>query len=326
MNSKTVKILATIIICAVIIGISAFTVGFLIKNRAEKNSKIVSSSFIGYDFARAVVGDSSQVSMLLKPGAEMHDYEPTPDNIKKLKESDLFIYIGGESEHWIENLIANNEISANKTLRLMDLVETKTENHTHEDEDHTHDDENHTHEHEDHTHDDEHIWTSPLNAIKLIDGIKNKLSELYPEKSIEFKENATTYNERLHTVDQKIRSIVANSNKKELVFADRFPFRYFADEYGLEYTAAFPGCSEQTEASSSTIAHLINKIKTKDIKVVLKIELTNDKLAQIIANETGAKILELDSAHNISQTDFDKGVTYADIMEKNIKVLEEALE
>ena len=340
MKSIIVKIISAIAICAVIIGVSTLAVILLAKNRSQQNAKIISSSFAGYDFARAVTGDPSQVSMLLKPGAEMHSYEPTPDDIKKLKESALFIYIGSESEHWIEDLVANNEIPADKTLRLMDLVETKLEdhshgdedyaheekNHTHNDKDHAHGDEDHTHDDGGHTHDDEHIWTNPVNAMKLVEGIKNRLSELAPERSSEYNKNATAYNERLSVIDQKIRDVVADSDKKELIFADRFPFRYLVDEYGLKYTAAFPGCSEQTEASSNTIARLIDKIKSSNIKVILKIELTSDKLAKIIANETGAKILELNAAHNISQKDFDKGVTYADIMEKNIKVLKEASE
>ncbi|MBR3323028.1 zinc ABC transporter substrate-binding protein, partial [Candidatus Saccharibacteria bacterium] len=287
-------------------------------------------NFIGYDFARAVTGDKTKVAMLLKPGVEMHDFEPTPEDIINIKKADLFIYVGGESDEWVEDLLKDNEISEDKTLRLMDLVEVKEEELSEGMEEHGHESEEapgeHKHEHnEDKAEHDEHIWTSPINAIKLVNGIKDKLSNIYPENGTIYAKNADAYTSHLSNIDQRIRDIIANSHKKELIFGDRFPFRYFVDEYGLDYYAAFPGCSEQTEASSKTIAFLINKAKSDNIKTILKIELTSDSLAKSIANEAGAKVMTLSAAHNISSVDFDKGITYADIMEDNIEVLKEAL-
>ena len=300
---------------------------------------VLSTNFIGYDLARAVVGDTGvEVSMLLKPGAEMHDFEPTPEDIIKIREADLFIYVGGESDEWVEELLSDNEISKDKVLRLMDLVEVKEEElvegmeEGHEDEEgHEHADGEHVDEegHEDTDGEveyDEHVWTSPVNAMRMVDGVREKLVMTYPEKREAFERNAEEYNARLMDVDRKIREVVAESARKELIFGDRFPFRYFVDEYGLDYYAAFPGCSEQTEASSQTIAFLINKAKADEVKVILKNELTSDKLAQTIADEVGAKVLTLNAAHNISQEDFERGVTYAEIMEGNIEVLREALE
>ncbi len=320
MKNKASKLIGGILAIALILGVSIFTVIKL--SQSKKTASIISSSFVGYDFARAVTGDNSEVTMLIKPGSEMHDFEPTPEDIINIKNADLFIYVGGESDEWVEDLLKDNEIPEEKTLRLMDLVEIKEEELSEGMEEHEHE---HEHHHEEEVEYDEHIWTSPVNAIKLVDGVKDKLSKIYPENKDVYAKNADTYTSRLSEIDQKIRNVVSSSNKKELIFGDRFPFRYFVDEYGLNYYAAFPGCSEQTEASSKTIAFLINKVKSDNVKVVLKIELTSDKLAKSIADETNAKVMTLNAAHNISSEDFEKGVTYADIMESNVEVLKEAL-
>ena len=345
-KNKSIRAISGIIAIILILSISIFVITKLSNNK--KTVSIIASNFISYDFARAVTGDKSEVAMLLKPGVEMHNYEPTPEDIINIKNADLFIHVGGESDEWVENLLEENEIPEEKTMRLMDLVEIKEEElsegmeeheHKHEHEHESkefHEEHKHEHEskepheeherhHEEETEYDEHIWTSPVNAIKIVTGIKNKLSIIYPENENVYIKNADAYISRLSDIDQKIRDVVANSNKKELIFGDRFPFRYFVDEYGLNYYAAFPGCSEQTEASSKTIAFLINKAKSDNIKTILKIELTSDKLAKSIADEAGAKVMTLSAAHNISSEDFEKGMTYADIMESNIKVLKEAL-
>ncbi len=325
MKNKMLKTIGGVLAIAVILGASIFAIAKLSQNKTTAN--VISSSFIGYDFTRAVAGDNAGISMLLKPGAEMHSFEPTPEDIINIKNADLFIYVGGESDEWVEDLLKDNEITEAKTLRLMDLVEVKEEELSEGMEEHEHEsEEEHEHHHdEEEVEYDEHIWTSPVNAIKLVNGIKEKLSKIHPENKDAYVKNAENYTARLSSIDQKIRSVVANGNKKELIFGDRFPFRYFVDEYGLSYYAAFPGCSDQTEASSKTVAFLINKAKADDIKTILKIELTSDKLAKNIADEAGAKVLTLNAAHNISSEDFNKGVTYVDIMENNVKVLKEAL-
>ena len=330
------RAVCAILIVGLVVGAAAVGIWKLAGNqKSGEEVDVLTTNFIGYDLARAVVGDAGvEVSMLLKPGAEMHDFEPTPEDIIKIREADLFIYVGGESDEWVEEMLVDNEISEEKVLRLMDLVEVKEEElvegmeegHGHEyvDEEHV-DGEGHE-DTDGEVEYDEHVWTSPVNAVKMVDGVREKLATIYPEKAETFERNAEEYNARLMDIDRKIREVVAEGARKELIFGDRFPFRYFVDEYGLDYYAAFPGCSEQTEASSQTIAFLIDKAKTEGVKVILKIELTSDKLAQTIADEAGAKVMTLNAAHNISQEDFERGVTYAEIMEGNLEVLREALE
>lgn len=313
---RSSKIILTSVIILTLIIIGIFSLSRL--RSLKSPASIISTTFPGYDFARAVTGDSTKLKMLVSPGTEIHNFEPTPQDIIDINNSDLFIYVGGESDEWVERLLENNEIPTDKTLRLMDIIKPLEEEHVEGmEEEHNHD------HHEDEY--DEHIWTSPVNAAKIVKAIKDKLTKIYPSEAVLYQKNAEAYVNRLFSIDYQIRGIINNSNKKELIFGDRFPFRYFSNEYGLDYFAAFPGCSEQTEASSNTIAFLIDKVKADDIKVVLKIELTDGKLANTIAEATGAKVLELNSAHNISLSDFDSGLTYTDIMEQNLKVLEEAL-
>ena len=320
-KNNILRTVCAILVVGLIVGAIAIGIWKLAGNRKSgEEVDVLATNFIGYDLARAVVGDTGvKVSMLLKPGAEMHDFEPTPEDIIKIREADLFIYVGGESDEWVEELLDNNEIPEEKVLRLMDLVDVKEEELV----------EGMEEEHEDvdgEVEYDEHVWTSPVNAMKMVDGVREKMATIYPEKAEAFARNAEEYNARLMDIDRKIREVVAEGARKELIFGDRFPFRYFVDEYGLDYYAAFPGCSEQTEASSQTIAYLIDKAKTEGVKVILKIELTSDKLAQTIADEAGAKVMTLNAAHNISQEDFERGVTYAEIMEGNLEALREALE
>lgn len=279
------------------------------------NARIIATNFIGYDLARAVTGDASEVAMLLSPGADAHDYDPTPADIINIEQCELFIYVGGESDAWVTDLLQNNEISPNKTLRLMDYVDLKLE-------DDAHSVEVASNEHVDEY--DEHIWTSPTNVLRLIAAVEAKLAELDPARSATYEANAAAYATKFAAFDHELKEI-SSSTRYELIFADRFPFRYLVDEYGLDYLAAFPGCSEQTEASSATIARLIDEVQRTGTTTVLKLELTSDSLARAIAEATGATILELHSGHNISQSDFTAGITYADIMANNLNVLRKAL-
>lgn len=304
-----------IVIVAVILVVVAAVL--VLWPRSDYSSgRIISTSFAGYDFARAVTGSSDDVRMLLKPGADMHDYEPTPQDIIDIQKSQLFIYIGGESEEWVERLLKDNEISSDKTLRLMDFVELKNEEIKEgmQVEEEGEDEE-----------DDEHIWTSPKNAIRLVNAIRDKLTSINYGDAGKLDEHAKAYTNRLSEIDQKLSDIIAKAARKELIFGDRFPFRYFVDEYKLNYYAAFPGCAEQTEASSQTLAFLIKKVRETGAKAIFKIELSSGKLAETIAEATGAKVYTLNAAHNISESDFNSGKTYADIMTENAKVLEEAL-
>lgn len=310
---RSIKIISALVVTLVAsLGMIAFLTH---KNTEDKKFSIITTNFPAYDFARAVAGDQAQIKMLLKPGVDMHSYEPSPEDIIDIENCSLFIYTGGESDKWVEGILENTRNT--NTLRMMDVVkpveEETVEGMESEEEDKAE------------VEYDEHVWTSLRNTQLIIDAIQNKLSEIHPDERASFAQNSASYKTRLADLDQKFQSIVNNSSRRTLVFGDRFPLRYFVDDYNLEYFAAFPGCSEQNEASSKTISYLVNKIKTEKIPVVLKIELTSDSIAQTIANETGAKVLVFSAAHNISAEDFENGRTYADIVETNLAVLEEAL-
>lgn len=280
---------------------------------------ILTSNFPSCDFARAITKNvpNTSVEMLLKPGTEMHNYEPTPKDIIKISKSDIFIYVGGESDEWINDLLDSIDTKKVKIIKLMDLVdivEEETVEGMQEEEE------------EEAKEYDEHVWTSPRNAIKIINSLKDEIIKLDENNIHLYEDNSTKYISELELIDREIRNIVDNSSRKELIFADRFPFRYFVDEYNLKYYAAFPGCSSETEASSKTISFLINKVKEDNIPVILTIEFSNKKIANTISNETGAIVLELNSAHNISEEDFNNGKTYLDIMRDNVNTLMEALQ
>ncbi|MDO5481334.1 MAG: metal ABC transporter substrate-binding protein [Candidatus Saccharibacteria bacterium] len=312
---KSIKmIIALIIFLLAGVGITV-----MVSNNRNNTEKItiIATNFPAYDFARAVAGETAEIKMLINPGVEMHDFEPTPGDIIDIKNSELFIYTGGESDEWIEDILG--DINANKTrlFRMMDAVKIVEEEAIEGMEDA---------EESGETEYDEHIWTSLRNAEKIVDRIKDELIEISPENKSVFEENAKNYTEKLAELDSEFQEIVANGKRDVIVFGDRFPFRYFVDDYGLDYFAAFPGCSEQTEASNKTIAFLVDKIKTEKIPVVFKVEMSSGKIAETIANETGAEILTFNSAHNISAEDFKSGLTYAKIMKNNTEVLQKALE
>lgn len=326
------KVLKLMVVAIMVFGI----VGLTGCNKNNKNDKltIISTSFPGYDFARAITKDSDnvEVKMLLKPGAESHDFEPTPQDIKDIKNSDIFIYVGGDSDEWIHDLLDNIDTDKTKVVRLMDLVDVVEEEHVEgmEEHEHHHEEEEEEEEHEHHHEEeeveyDEHVWTSPNNAITITNKLKDEVIKIDKDNKELYEKNASNYVNELTDIDNEIKDIVKNGKRKEIIFGDRFPLRYFVACYGLSYYAAFPGCSEQTEASAKTISFLINRVKEDKIPVVFHIELSSGKIANAISKETGAKVLEFKTAHNISQKDFDAGVTYVDIMRDNIKALKEAL-
>lgn len=316
------KIIKEIMIVVLLVPIFLMISGCSVNNNKSDKITIVSTNFPGYDFARAVGTDNIDLTMLLKPGSESHSYDPTPKDRIKIENSDIFIYTGGESDEWIKNILESIDTSNMKIIRMMDLVEIKEEEivegmQTEEEHDHEHD-----HDEKEY---DEHVWTSPVNAKKIVEIIKDTLIEIDTENKEKYQNNENKYIEKLDQIDSQIKDIVSSAKRTELVFADRFPFRYFVDEYSLTYKAAFPGCSSDTEASAKTIAYLINKIKKDNIPVVFYLELSNQKIADILVEETNAKKLEFHSAHNITKKEFDSGITYVDIMNKNIINLKEAL-
>ena len=267
---------------------------------------------------------------------ETHSYEPTPQDILKIQNCDLFIYVGGENDEWVEDILDSIDTEHIRLLRLIDCVDTVNEEHVEgmkEERGHEHEEEEeHEHEHGEEEHEthetltpDEHVWTSPKNAIAIVEQIADVLGELDPEQTAVYEENEKAYVSLLEELDDEFREVVSSAKRDVLLFGDRFPFRYFADEYGLKYYAAFPGCASDTEPSAATMAFLINKAKEEQIPVILKMELSNENIANAIAETTHAKVKTFYSCHNLTAKEFADGETYLSMMKKNVETLKEAL-
>ena len=344
---KNLKKLWAIFGLVLVVGLLAF----LVLNREkfeQKKYSVVSTSFPGYDFARAVTKNTNiSTKMLVKPGAETHTYEPTPQDIIDIKNADMFIYVGGDSDTWVKKILKDVDTKKTHVVKLVDLVSTVEEeivegmededehdhehDHDHDDHDHDHDhNHDHKHDHDGHDHDDhdeeegaeidEHVWTSPKKAMEIVKKIAKVASEIDTAEKNKIDDNAEKYVAEIAAVDKDLHQVI-DGKISEIVVADRFPFRYFADEFGLKYAAAFSGCSEQTEASAKTISFLINKVKQDKVKKIYKIELSNGKIAETVSKDTGVEVLELHSAHNVTAEDFSKGVTYVDLMKRNLAAL-----
>lgn len=288
-------------------------------NTDDGRLNIVASNFPAYDFAREICGESAHITLLIKPGAELHSYEPSPKDIIKLQSCDLFICNGGESEAWIEELLESGELNYTNILRMMDCVSAVEES----------DEGIYGHEHE---HDDgetaeldEHVWTSPVNAQLIVSAITQKLCELAPDCAEEFSVRSEAYTAQLMELDSQFRAAVKDAKRTTLVFADRFPMRYFTLEYGLDYAAAFPGCATETEPSAKMVAYLIDKVREEDIPAVLYLEFSNERMADVICEDTGCTKLPFYSVHNITAEQFEDGVGYLELMRINLRSLTEAL-
>lgn len=316
-------------ICIVLVVLCVFVVTFsgCTNNKEEENLSgeklsIITTIFPQYDFARAIGGDKVDVKMLLSPGVESHGFEPTLQDISNIGKSDLFIYVGGESDEWVNNVLDTVKDKNVKTIALVDTVETVEEELVEGMEEHEHEEEE---EHEEEPEIDEHVWTSPKNAIKIVNKICETLSEIDSENAEYYKNNADNYIKELEKIDSDLIEIVQNARIKTLVFAERFPFRYLAEHYGLKYYAAFPGCSSNSEPSLATINLLVEKVKEENVSKVFYIEFSNGAVADTICQMTGATKAELHSCHNVSKEDFNNGVTYIDLMKRNVETLREAL-
>jgi zinc transport system substrate-binding protein len=296
--------------------------------REEGKLTVTATIFAPYDFTRTVAGDRINLSMMLPPGAESHSFEPTPRDIINIQNSGVFIYIGGESDAWVDRILDSLETRGMKIARLMDVVDVVEEEIVEGMQDEEKEEAAAAFEAigvEAEPEYDEHIWTSPLNAIRMVRAITDALCEKDAANAPYFRQNRDAYIATLTGLDAAFQSVVDAAARKTFVFGDRFPFRYFADRYGLSYFAAFPGCSTETEPSAATVAFLIDKIRAEHIPVVFHIELSNERMADTIAEETGAKKRLLHAAHNISKRDFDRGATYLELMTANVDALREAL-
>lgn len=306
---------------------------------ADSKISVTTTTFPSYDFARQIAGDKINLTMLLPPGAESHSFEPSPRDIITIQNSDIFIHVGGAGDAWVDRILRSMNTKNKKILAMMDSVDVVEEEIVEgmENEEEPHERgryiarffawltgrsrQNQTQEVEY----DEHVWTSPRNAILIVQSITNLLCEADPANAGFYRQNASAYIEALNELDATFREIVAEARRRTIVFGDRFPFRYFADAYGLQYFAAFSGCSTETEANAATVSFLIDKIRSEQIPIVFHIELSNERMADTISTETGARKLLLHACHNVSKRDFEAGLGYLDFMRRNTENLRQAL-
>jgi zinc transport system substrate-binding protein len=283
---------------------------------------IVSAVFPSYDFARQITaGTDANVELLLKPGEEVHSFDPTSRDIIRIQNADLFLYVGGENDVWVENVLSGFDKNVN-TFRMMDYVslyEEELVEGMQAEEAKSGSTENTTPEW------DEHVWTAPVNAIAIVRAMTDELSAIDPANANVYRSNSDAYTAKLEALDQSIRDVVNAASRKTVVFADRFPIRYFVEEFGLEYYAAFPGCTAEAEPSAATIAVLIDRVKAEKIPVVFYIEMSNQEMADTVIEATGAKKLLFHSCHNVTKAEFENGSTYLSLMQNNVSALKQAL-
>lgn len=293
-----------IIICLLCVLLLCGCAGTGDTKQSEKLT-IVTTIFPLYDFARAIGGENISVKMLIKPGAEVHSYDPLPSDMRAVYDSDLFLYIGGESDKWVNNLIDGTKANS---LALIDTIEH-----------------NHQHTHHGHNHADEHIWTSPDNAVLMLKEICESMIEIDGKNADIYTKNCDEYIKEINLASKEISNTVSQYKNPFILVADRFPFSFFAKQYGIEYEAAFDGCAVSTDISLKTMSRLTETIKQNKIKTVFCTELSSKNIANALKEELGVQIIELHSAHNVTLDDFVNGITYADIMRRNNSALERGL-
>ena len=317
---------------------------------ANKKFSVVCTIFPEYDWIRQLVGDKKdnyEITYLLDKGVDLHSYQPTAEDIAKIANCDLFVYVGGESDGWVDDALKE---SKNDKMQVVNLLETLGKNvkpeevvegmqeedeHDHDHDDKDHDDKDHDHEDADHDHDheeeteyDEHVWLSLRNATVLVNTLAEKLQIIDPENKDYYATTAADYTAKLGDLDSRYLATIKKAKVKTVLFGDRFPFRYLVDDYGLKYYAAFVGCSAETEASFETVAFLAKKTDDLKLKSVLVIENSDQKIAKKIVETTKDKsqnIVVLNSMQSITNEDIANGATYLSIMESNLKALASAL-
>lgn len=289
--------------------------------------KIVTTIFPEYDWVRQIAGDqisNMELTMLLDNGVDLHNYQPTADDIMKISDCDIFVYVGGESDEWVEDALKE---AVNKDMQVINLLEVLGDSVKTEEMVEGMQETEHDHEHEEEA--DEHVWLSLKNAQTLSNAIASALETADPANKETYAANAASYVEKLAALDTQYQEVVDIASQKTLLFGDRFPFRYLVDDYGLSYYAAFAGCSAESEASFETISFLAQKVDELGLKNVLTIEKSDQKITKTIIENTRDKnqnILTLDSMQSTTSDDVANGTTYLSVMENNLSVLKEALQ
>ena len=318
--------------------ISAVVAGFLALGSltacnsagAKENGKleIVTTIFPEYDWVMNVLGDKAsdaEVTMLLDNGVDLHSFQPTAADIMKISSCDLFIYVGGESDEWVEDALKE---AVNKDMIVIDLLDELGDAVKEEELVEGMQGEDEEEEEEGEVEYDEHVWLSLRNAQVLVKSISDALQKIDSANADTYKKNADSYIESLKALDADYKAVVDAASTKTILFGDRFPFRYMVDDYGLTYYAAFVGCSAESEASFETITFLSKKVDELSLPVVLTIEGKDKRIAETIIENTASKnqkVLTLDSMQSVSSSDVKNGTTYISIMESNLSVLKEAL-
>ena len=314
------------------LGLAASLCGCAAEEEAEDGGRlrVVATLFPYYDFARAVAGDRAEVTLLLSPGREAHSFEPTPLDAVTISKADVFLYNGGESEYWAEEMLAAAGENIAVTARMMDCVDALDEEFSegmqgadgHDEHEHGHEDED---EHGGEVEYDEHIWTAPENAAALCRAVCGALCEADAENADFYRANCEDYCARIEALDARFAALCEGAPRRLLIFADRFPMLYFCREFGLDYRAAFHGCAGDTEPSLATIKYLIDKVEEEAIPVVYTVDLGTKKVAAAVSECTGAAVETLWSMQTVSRADLDAGETYLTLMERNYAALERGL-
>ena len=318
------------IFCAVLAALLAlYLAGCTRQQSAPEDGRlqVVSSLFPYYDFVRAIGGEHVNSILLVPAGRETHSFEPTPLDVITVSKADVFVYNGGESEFWVEEILGSAGENISTVVRMMDHVDALEEEIVEGMEGHGHD---HDHEHEDdeHHHEityDEHIWTSPVGAKELCRAVCEALCQADPTHAADYQANLAAYLAELDALDAEFRAVADNAQRCTLVFGDRFPLLYFCKTYDLDYRAAFHGCAGDTEPSLATLKYLIDKVRDEEIPVVYTIELSSQKVANAIAETTGAQVAMLHSCQTVTRQEFDGGATYLTLMRANVEALKEGL-
>lgn len=306
----------------------------------EDRLQVVTTIFPVYDWARQVVGAASKdvdVMLLVENGVDMHSFQPTASDLMTIADCDLFLYVGGESDEWVEEALKTAANPDRVTLKLIDVLgDAVLEEEIAEGMEHDHDEHDHNHEHEDdeeHNDDerqlDEHVWLSLKNAQVLTKSISDALSTVDSDNAGTYADNQAAYAEQLKALDTAYQTAIESAAFDTLLFGDRFPFLYLTRDYGLTYYAAFPGCSAETEASFETVTFLADKTDELQLKHLMIIEGSDGRIAQTIIDSTrekSQKILTLDSMQSVTKDDIATGITYLSVMEGNLEVLKEALQ
>ena len=326
----------SIFVAAILLASNMFGCGSYKTTQVEQQNtngklKIVVTIFPIYDYVKNILGekfDKDNVSILLDNSVDLHNYQPTSADIVKISNCDLFIYVGGESDAWVDdvlNQVNNSNLAAISLMQLLDSNLRLEEEKEGMEEEHEHEE---GVEHEEEEEYDEHVWLSLKNTEKVISLLTKALKMLDDNNAKLYEENANAYIKQIKNLDKEYTDLSTSAKNKMLIFGDRFPFLYMVKDYGLDYFAAFKGCSAETEASFKTIAFLAQKLDEYNLDYVMTIEGTNHKIAETIienSNDKNRKILSLNSMQSITAKDIEEGKNYIDIMKSNLEILKQAL-